>query len=67
VRAVPGPQGGYALSAATRLPPLLDDDDAVAVRLACDPLRPILACATWNPRPLSNRSCRLACAAGWRR
>jgi biotin operon repressor len=34
VRAVPGPQGGYALSAGTRLPPLLvDDDDAVAVAL----------------------------------
>jgi predicted DNA-binding transcriptional regulator YafY len=32
VRAVPGPQGGYALSAGTRSPPLLDDA-AVAVAL----------------------------------
>lgn len=34
VRAIPGPQGGYALGAGTGLPPLLlDDDSAVAVAL----------------------------------
>jgi predicted DNA-binding transcriptional regulator YafY len=53
VRAMPGPQGGYALGAGTSLPPLLlDDDSAVAMALglrvaAADPgLRDMEGAAT---------------------